>query len=317
LDLVHRLDLAVIIVTWNIREVVLNALRTLHADLEQSGLSSTVIVVDNGSQDGTPDAIRAAFPRVQVIDTGANLGFAAGNNVGLHKLGFADTPTSSPNAPRAVFLLNPDTLVQSGAIRALYDALFTLPNAGVCGAQLSYENGDFQHGAFHFPTLAQILIDLFPIPARIHGRLYESAINGRYPRAAYEAGKPFAVDHVLGATMMMRREVIEQTGMFDEQFFMYCEEVDWQMRIREAGFEIYAVPAAHITHLEGRSTGQIKPRSINNLWTSRLLLFRKHFSPLQLHVTKWLVRTGMRIKMRSTDNPELIAAYKGIIEQYH
>ena len=297
-------DLAVILVTWNTRVLVLNALGTLFDDLHQSGLDTQVYVVDNASSDGTPDAIRAEYPDVHLIQSTKNLGFAAGNNLALRALGFCDEPTRNPAGPRAVFLLNSDTLVQPGAVRALYDGLFSLPGAGLVGAQLAYEDGTFQHSAFHFPGLSQIVIDLLPVPAR----LYESALNGRYPHALYTGKDAFEVDHTLGATMMLRRDVIEQTGLFDEQFFMYCEEIDWSMRIRQAGWEIYVVPTARITHLEARSSSQIRPTSLVNLWTSRLRLYIKHYGPFKLVVARQLVRLGMALQIRYTQQSGTLTA---------
>jgi GT2 family glycosyltransferase len=307
------LDLAVVIVTWNTRTLVLDALRTLCADLESSGLRGGVWVVDNASADGTPDAVREAFPAVKLITSTVNLGFGAGNNLALRALGFKDQPGPNPDGPRAVFLLNPDTLVQPGAVRTLYEALFSLPQAGLVGAQLSYEDGAFQHSAFRFPGLLQIIIDLYPLPDRLRGRLYETRLNGRYRRALYAGGAPFPVDHTLGATMLLRRAVIEQTGLFDEQFFMYAEEVDWSMRIREAGWQIYAVPAAHVTHLEGRSTRQIRPESLVNLWKSRFRLYDKHYPPLKRALARRLVSLGIRLHMGRTRDAALIEAYLKIL----
>ena len=100
--------------------------------------------------------------------------------------------------------------------------------AGLSGARLIYGDGSFQHSAFSFPGLVQLILDLFVAPAR----LYESELNGRYPRTLYEQQEPFEVDHPLGATFMLRREAIRDTGLFDEQFRLYCEEIDWAMRIK-------------------------------------------------------------------------------------
>lgn len=286
-------DLAVIIVSWNTRDLTLGALRTLYQDLDANGPEADVWVVDSASSDASPDAIRKHFPRVALIASETNLGFAGGNNHALRLIGFHDEPSGmeiNGNLPRAVYLLNPDTLTQPGATRTLYDALFSLPRAGVVGAQLAYGDGSFQHGAFRFPGLGQLIVDLFPVP----GRLYESSFNGRYPRAAYEKAEPFPVDHTLGATMMIHREAILQTGIFDEQYFMYCEEIDWSLRIRRAGWEIYAVPAARVTHLAGQSTGQNHPQSQMNLWRSRLRLYQKHYSPLKVQIARVLIRLGMR-----------------------
>jgi N-acetylglucosaminyl-diphospho-decaprenol L-rhamnosyltransferase len=284
------MELAVVIVSWNTRDLTLDTLRTLYQDLETNGPQAQAWVVDNASSDGTPDAIRSQFPQVTLVASEINLGFAAGNNHALNRMGFGNERCTADDLPRAVYLLNPDTQTQMGATRTLYDALFALPRAGVVGAQLAYEDGSFQHGAFRFPGLGQLIIDLFPVP----GRLYESALNGRYPRQAYQGNTPFPVDHTLGATLMLRRDVIQQVGMFDEQYFMYCEEIDWSIRIRRAGWEIYCVPAARVIHLAGQSTRQIRPQSVINLWRSRMRLFEKYYSRPQLILARQVIRLGMR-----------------------
>lgn len=316
-------DLAVIIVSWNTRKLTLDALRTLYQDLDANGPGAAVWVVDNASSDSTPDAVRQQFPQVTLIASRTNLGFAGGNNHAFRQMGFSDKPVQPQDVaglPKAVYLLNPDTLTQSGATRALYEALFSLPRAGIVGAQLAYADGSFQHGAFHFPGLGQLLVELFPLP----GRFYESTFNGRYPRAAYQQNTPFPVDHTLGATMMIRREAILQTGLFDEQYFMYCEEIDWSIRIRRAGWEIYAVPAAHVTHLVGQSTGQIRPQSVVNLWRSRFRLYQKHYAPLKSRLARGIVRLGMRRqialargdfaagKLSAAERDALIEAYQKV-----
>ncbi len=286
------MDLAVVIVTWNVRNLVLAALRTLQADLEAYGPTAETWVVDNASADGTVEAIRVQFPQVKVIASTVNLGFAGGNNLGMRTIGFGvDAPVDS--LPHAVFLLNPDTLIQPHAVRTLYDALMADPQVGIVGARLAYEDGSFQHSAFHFPGVIQACYDLFPLPARF----YETPLNGRYPRYLYNGDAPFPVEQVLGATMMIRQEVIRQTGMFDEQFFMYCEEIDWCMRVRRAGWDIRCVPTAQITHLAGKSTSQVRPESFFNLWQSRFRLYQKHYAPLKVALLRQVVRLGMRRKI--------------------
>lgn len=286
-----RADLAVVMVTWNVRDLALDALRTLHADLAAAALAATVWVVDNASSDATAEAVRAAFPGVRVVASATNLGFAGGNNLALRALGYTDP---GGDAPPVAFLLNPDTRIHPGAVRALYDALMTLPRVGLVGARLTYGDGSFQHSAFGFPGLGQLIVELLPTP----GRLVESRFNGRYPRAWYGRGAPFRVDHTLGATMMVRREAVAQTGLLDEGFYMYCEEIDWQMRMRAAGWEIYCVPAAHVTHLGGQSTGQVRAESLVNLWRSRLRLYEKHYGPAKAALARLVIRAGMRWQMR-------------------
>lgn len=284
-------DLVVVIVTWNVRELVLNALQSLLADLAMSRLVAEVYVVDSASSDGTVEAVANAFPHVKIITCQDNPGFAAANNLALYQIGFGSP--QSADVPKAVYLLNPDTLTHAGATKTLYDALLSDSQVGLVGAGLEYADGSFQHSAFAFPGLRQLWAEFFPVP----GRWIEGRFNGRYPRACYDSPKPFAVDFVLGATMMLRSEVIRQTSMFDEHFFMYCEEIDWAWRIHQAGWKAQCVPAARVTHFGGQSTAQIRPQSIINLWTSRLLLFKKHYPPLKRWLAHAMVAVGMRWKL--------------------
>ncbi|MGQ9888087.1 MAG: glycosyltransferase family 2 protein [Aggregatilineales bacterium] len=299
-------DLAVVVVTWNVRALALEALRTLFADLEAHGPGAEVYAVDCASDDGTAEAIAATFPQVRLTASEENLGFARANNLALRQMGFAGQGSSA--LPRAVYLLNPDTLTRPGATRALFAALLEHSEVGLVGARLSYGDGTFQHSAFRFPGLRQLWMELFPAPAR----LYDSAFNGRYPRWLYDAGKPFFVDFVLGATMMLRREVIEQTGGFDEQFFMYCEEIDWAWRIQRAGWRVKCVPAAEVVHLAGQSTRQAQARSVLNLWASRLRLYDKHYPAWKAALARRMVAAGMASRAQKSRDPLLAEAYRAV-----
>ena len=292
-----RTNLAVVLVSWNTRILTLQAIRTLREDLAANGPEQTDIwVVDNASTDDSATAIRKEFPEVHLIESQKNLGFGGGNNLALREIGFGQRTVTVDALPIGVYLLNSDTITHMGATNALYQALLAMPNAGVVGARLTYEDGSLQHSAFEFPGLKQLWIDLLPAPSR----LYHSTWNGRYAREQYEGMEPFQVGHTLGATMMMRREVIQQTGMFDEQFFMYAEEVDWSWRIQKAGWKIYCVPTAHVTHLSGQSTQQVKPESIVNLWESRLRLFKKHYGWTKRLIARQIIQWGMKRKIRQT-----------------
>jgi GT2 family glycosyltransferase len=297
------MDLAVVIVTWNVRDLIADALRSLYADLATSGLDARVYVVDSASSDGTADRVAAEFPQTHLLRSDVNLGFARGNNLALKKAGFA-----TPHAPRAAYLLNPDTVTQPGATRALFDALMADARVGLVGARLSYADGTFQHGAFAFPGLRQLWAEFFPTP----GRLIEGRFNGRYPRHLWDGAEPFTVDFPLGATWMIKREVIDQTGMFDEAFFMYGEEVDWAWRIHAAGWEVRSVPAARVTHLVGQSTQQVKPRSAVNLWTSRLRLYRKHYPAWKHTLACRMVAYGMKRRAARETDPAVRDAYLNI-----
>jgi GT2 family glycosyltransferase len=258
--------------------------------------------VDNASTDGTVALLADLFPQVQVIINQTNIGFGPANNQGMR--------AASVSSPRYYFFLNPDTLVRRNALGRLVKCLDDRPNAGMAGAKLIFGDGRFQHSAFAFPGLKQLLFDLYPLPPR----LYESWLNGRYPRRYYHPGRPpFVIDHPLGATMLVRADVAESTHGFDESFHMYCEEIDWSWRVRQAGWEIYAVPAAEIVHYGGESTRQTPARSLINLWQSRAQLYRKHHGRVRLALASWLVRTRMKRKAAKATDPDLKAAYEQIV----
>ncbi|MDX1415441.1 MAG: glycosyltransferase family 2 protein [Candidatus Promineifilaceae bacterium] len=296
------IDVAVIIVSWNVREYLANCLRSICKDLGRSQLHGEIFVVDNASTDGTVSLLRDLFPQVHVISNDTNVGFGAANNQGMK--------AAAAYNPKYYFLLNPDTYVRAGALEALISCLEERPHAGMAGARLIYGDGGFQHSAFYFPGLGQLMFDLLPMPAR----LYQSRFNGRYPRRLYRPRRsPFKIDHPLGATMMVRADVAESTHGFDESFHMYCEEIDWSWRVRQAGWEIYAVPAAEIIHYAGESTSQVPADSIVNLWRSREQLYRKHHGRLHNAVAARLVRRAMARKARKASDPELQRAYQEVV----
>ena len=285
--------LAVIIVSYNTVGLLRNCLASVLASLDGSGLPGDVWVVDNASADGSAAMVRNEFPGVHLIANNCNVGFAAANNQVLRALGVgAEGETTTPDA---VLLLNPDTAVRDDALAQMFEALMTGGHVGVAGASLLYQDGSFQHGAFHFPDLCQVFLDFFPI----NHRLTDSRLNGRYAKSLYDRGIPFAIDHPLGAALMVRWDALETVGLMDERFFIYCEEIDWCMRFKRKGWQIRCVPRAQIVHYAGQSTRQFRDKMFIALWKSRFLLFEKHYSPGFRRAARILVSLGMRYKIRS------------------
>ncbi len=343
------MSLGVVIVSWNVRDRLAHCLESLISALDSASIESRIIVVDNASRDGSVEMVRGRFPRVELIACKDNLGFAGGNNVGLRALGFlphppAPSPDDGPSTPLRfaqgavvrrggvadsplsrnettvsgeggrggedfVLLLNPDTEVQPGAIAALLAAMHAQPDAAVITSRLSYGDGAFQHSAFRFPGLAQLYIDLFPVPSRLH----DSRLNGRYPRRLYDSGKPFEIDHALGAVMLVCANAIRQAGLFDEQFELYCEEIDWCARFNRSGWRNYCVPAARVVHHSSQSTSQVPVESLVKLWTARYRLHAKHPQFVPLPLARLIVRAGMRRRMRGVSE-EMRAACRRIID---
>ena len=290
-------DLAVIVVSHNTRDLLRGCLSSVYDALTHFCGDAQVWVVDNASSDGSPEMVRADFPQCQMLDQVRNLGFAAGNNVALRELGFT---TTSDGQADAVLFLNPDTEVIGDALERMADTLRSKQDAGVVGASLFYSDRSFQHSAFHFPTLWQIWFDFFPWPSR----LIDSPLNGRYACSRYRAGRPFVIDHPLGAAMMARAEVIQQVGLMDEGFFMYAEEIDWCMRVKNAGWEIYCVPTAQIVHHGGGSTRQFRDNMFIALWRSRFRLFGKHYGSFFNLAARLVVRLGLEAEVRRARRSE-------------
>jgi GT2 family glycosyltransferase len=334
--------LAVVVVNWNVRDLLIGCLETAQASLDAAGLDGEIWVVDNASHDGSVEMLERRFSNVRLIACSTNLGFAAGNNLALREIGFpvqapaahyrllgfgdeaqvgSDKPLPTGHLPEYVLLLNPDTSVRLDAFRHLVRFMAQNPQVGVCGPRLLYGDGSFQHSAYRFPSLAQIWLDFWPI----NWRLADSRLNGRYPGRLYEDGEPFAIDHPLGAAMLFRREAIEQTGGFDLDYRMYVEEIDWCMRIRRTGWRIYCVPRAEIVHFEGQSTKQIRPEMVVALWRSRYTLFDKHYPPFFRWAARRLIRAGMRSQCRrlqtavqrgeveESDSKALLDAYRQVL----
>jgi hypothetical protein len=297
--------LAVVIVSWNVRELLASCLRSLLGDLDRSDAEAAVWVVDNASTDGTPEMVTSEFPDVHLIAHDENLGFAAGNNLALKEI------LGGPHhaAPRPiVWLLNPDTEVQQGATAALSSALETHPTVGVAGAKLLYPDGSLQQSVFRFPGLLQLAFELFSLPQR----LYDTPLNGRYPRRLYEGEEPFPVDHPLGASMMARAEAIHEVGLMDEGYRMYCEEIDWCWRMQKAGWDALCVPTAEVVHHAGQSTSQVPIRSFVNLWASRARLYARHHGALKRRLAQAMVRAGMRRRMEEA-TPGMTEACREVI----
>ncbi|MEA3408193.1 MAG: glycosyltransferase family 2 protein [Chloroflexota bacterium] len=281
------MELGIAIVSYNTRDLTAGCLASVYQEMETSGLCGQVWVVDNASKDGSAEMVKARFPQTHLVANEENVGFARATNMAIAQM------KASGNLPEYVLLLNPDTRVRPGALVRMASFLESHPRVAVVGPRLTYGDGTFQHSAFHFPTLLMAFLDFWPL----HHQLLDSRLNGRYPKRLYEAGKPFSIDHPLGAAMMVRKETIQEVGLLDDEYFMYCEEIDWCKRIKEAGWEIYCLPSAEIVHFAAQSTRQFAEEMFVALWRSRYRLFQKHYGRAYRVAARLIVRAGLWYKM--------------------
>lgn len=273
-------DLAVVILNYNTRALLQACLRSLQASATE--LAVEVMVVDNASTDGSAALVREEFPQVQVIVNPANIGYSAGNNVGLRMLGFDQFPPRPVDSlPRYVLLLNPDTVVPPQTLTAMVRFMDDHPTIGVAGPRVRRPDGSLDRACRRsFPT-PQVsfyrmigLSRLFPRSRRFN------AYNLEY--LPEEAVHP--VDSVVGAYMQVRREVILAVGLLDERFFMYGEDLDWAKRIKDAGWEIWYNGAVEITHVKEAASRQSAKARID-FYEAMWLFYQKHYQ----RNTNWLL----------------------------
>jgi GT2 family glycosyltransferase len=253
------MELSIIIVSWNTCDLLMQCLESVIADTATLPCPNVeILVVDNASTDGTVGTIQQQFPQVCVIENDHNVGFAQANNQAI-----------AQSKGRYVLLLNPDTEIKLGALPMLLDFMETELHIGLVGAQLLNADGSLQTSCYPAPTLLRELWRLFHLDS-----LYP---YGTYRMTDWELTKPRQVDALLGACLLIRRRVLDEVGMLDEDYFMYSEEIDLCYRVRQAGWPIYWVPQAQIVHYGGQSTQQVPSKMFLHLYRSKLRYFRKHY----------------------------------------
>ncbi|MCA3572326.1 MAG: glycosyltransferase family 2 protein [Aestuariivirga sp.] len=253
-----RPDLSVVIVSWNTQSMLRDCLESLF----DSGTRSTleVFVVDNGSTDGSPEMVEAAFPDVKLIRNNKNRGFAAANN---QALGVA--------TGRHLLLLNSDTLVHHGVIDASIDYLDRNPEVGVMGCRVLNADGTVQTTCSQFPTLSNLVLlttGLFKVPGLSAAK--------RYRMDDWQRDDERDVDVVSGCYLMTRRDATEAVGLLDEDFFFFGEETDWCRRFLAHGYAVRFAPVGTITHFGGGSSKSLNSKRDLMLSEATVRLHRKH-----------------------------------------
>lgn len=261
-------DLSIIIVSWNTSELLAHCLTSIYANPPLC--SFEVIVVDNASTDDTAERVREHFPAVRIISNTANVGFARANNQGI-----------VGSRGQYVLLLNPDTVIIDDALEQLGRFMERTPDAGIVGPRLLNPDGTLQESCYPEPTVAGELWRLFHLDS-----LYAF---GRCHMGDWDTVTPRSVDVLLGACLLLRREVFNQIGLLDDEYFMYSEEVDLCQRARTHGWSLYWVPAAELIHYGGQSTQQIAATMFLQLYESKVLYFRKHHSRLTVYLYKFIL----------------------------
>jgi N-acetylglucosaminyl-diphospho-decaprenol L-rhamnosyltransferase len=273
-------NLSIIIVNWNVRELLRRCLHSIFqlpiSNLQPptSNFQIEVIVVDSASSDGSVAMVEKEFPQVQLIANSENVGFSVGNNQGI-----------AASRGRYILLLNPDTEVVGDALATMVKYMDEHPQVGALGPQLLNPDGSIQSSRRRFPTLATaflestILQQWFP----------DNVVLRRYYALDRPDDEVQEVDWVTGACLLARRKTVEEVGLLDEGFFMYSEELDWCRRIKGQGWKVVYLPTARVIHHGGQSSEQVKPFQHIQFQRSRVRYFRKHYGSWQAEVLRLFI----------------------------
>jgi len=232
------IDLSVIVVTWNTRELVLECLASLTTALSPA-IRAEILVVDNGSCDGTQGAVREHFTAARVIALPANVGFAAGANAGLRA-----------SSGRHVLLLNSDARVLPDTLERCVRFLDENRDVGVVGPQLLHPDGRRQNSIHNFPIVATELLPK---------ALFQFLFRRRFPSRRWIGEEPVDVEAVTGAAIFARAAVVRDVGPLPEDYFLFLEETEWCRRARAAGWRVVHLPSAFAIHLSGASSKRRDP----------------------------------------------------------
>ncbi|SDF31322.1 glycosyltransferase [Limimaricola pyoseonensis] len=294
--------LLTVILNWRTPEMTLRAAEAALAAME--GLPGELVIVDNASADGSEERLRDGLARrgwqgrARVIQSGRNGGFGFGNNAGI-RAGLRDG-----RAPDYVYVLNPDAFPARGAIAALVAHLEAHPKAGLAGSAVHGPDGTPHHGAFRFPSLL----------SEVEGAMRFGPVSRLLRRHAVPMPMPAhsgPVDWTVGASLMVRRAVFDEIGLFDDGFFLYFEETDLCRRARQAGWQTHYVRESRVVHIGSVSTGMKHWQRVPDYWfASRRRYLRKHLGPRRaamataLHLAAGgLHRLRCRLMRRETGDP--------------
>jgi GT2 family glycosyltransferase len=281
-------DLSVIIVNRNTADLLVKCIdHVFNSELEQR---PEVIVVDNGSEDGSIARVRSEYPEVLVMEAGRNLGFASANN---RALGGAKG--------RYLLLVNTDAMLHRDCAGGLMRLMEKDPEIGMAGPQLFNEDGTRQTSYEAVPTIAT---------ETLNRSLLKRLFPGRFPGKARVLSGPEPVEALIGAVMMIRREALDQLGGFDEDYFFFLEETDLAVRMRKGGWKVIHCPVAGAVHLQGATAKTYQAAARIEFYRSRYLFFNKHYGSTASRMLKAAMAANLTLNVLALGSVTLLSLGK-------
>ena len=277
-------ELAIVIVNYNVRELLRACLASIDAS---EGVDLTTWVVDNCSADASVAMVREGFPHVRVIESPANNGYAYANNLALREV-----LALGAGAPKYTLLLNPDTELPAGSLRAMVAFLDLHPEAGIAGPRLVRPDGQLDFACRRsFPSPEVSLYRMLGL-SRLFPR---SRRFGRYNLTYLDPAAVVEMDSGVGAFMLMRTAALAEVGLLDEAFFMYGEDLDLAFRFKAAGWRVLYNGRVQVLHHKGASSGAGSRRVLVEFYRAMHLFFMKHYAATTPAPVRWLVSGGIEL----------------------
>ncbi|MDE2311512.1 MAG: glycosyltransferase family 2 protein [Patescibacteria group bacterium] len=270
------LDLSIIILSFKSKDHLAVLLPSIFAsegvnfNNSADGYSAEVIVVDNGSGDGTIQWLQATSYKLQAIQN-INNGFAAGNNIGIKRA-----------TGKYILLLNPDTKVGPETFKTMLDFMESRPDVGISGCKLIKANGELDLACRR----------RFPNPWNSFKRLFLKD-NRDYNYSNVDENQSMEVDSVVGAFLLIQKSVIDKIGLLDESFFMYGEDLDWCWRCKQAGFKVWYYPKVTAFHYKGESSKKAPFKMLKAFHDSMWIFYQKRYADSYFFLFNWLIWLGI------------------------
>jgi len=274
------IKISVIIVNYNVREFLLHSIQSIVRALSE--ITHEIIVVDNASVDGSVQAVEKKFPEVKIIANTKNLGFSAANNQAIKS-----------SLGEYIVLINPDTVVQEDTFSKLLEFMDSNQDAGGATCKILNPDGTFSIDSRHsIPTPSTALWKLIGF-----NRLFpKSKTFGRYNLTYLDPNETYTVDAISGSFMFLRKKAVDDVGLLDEDYFMYCEDVDYCYRMNKQKWKIYYVPESNVVHYKGESTKKSNIDYIINFNKSLYLFYKKHFHEKSVAALRWIILFGVMFR---------------------
>jgi len=297
------IDLSIIIVNWNSKDVLKDCLNSIYKSRFNSEYE--ILVVDNGSSDNSAEVIEKQFPHVRLIKNKENAGYAQANNQAIGE-----------SKGRYVLLLNPDTIILNNAIEKMVDFLSKNKDIGILGPKIFRRDGSLQISCYRFYSLSSLFSTKILFTRFGKGWFYKN----------FDYNQTKEVDVVAGACLLIKREMIKNVGLLDERFFMYSEEADWCFRAKKSGWKVVFYPEAEIIHLIGASSENIQEEMDVEAYRSQTKFFNKHFSKKKAKAMKTLLFAGVLLRVivlnflicfkPTKDNKRRLQKYRTVLKWY-